>query len=120
MIRPLPGYTPQIDPAEYGRFVSAIGRRYSGVNEGLPRGLRWEYFMTFNSFGSCLNLQNVVFGEGDDYDAWVAKARSTLVRYPSEADVFELFKAGLLGTKGHPMTRCVPNGRVLKLIRTIR
>ncbi|MEA2483790.1 MAG: polysaccharide biosynthesis protein PslG [Thermoleophilaceae bacterium] len=30
------------DPAEYGKFVTAIGRRYSGVNEGLPRVSMWS------------------------------------------------------------------------------
>lgn len=30
------------DPVEYGKFVQAIGRRYSGVNEGLPRVSMWS------------------------------------------------------------------------------
>ena len=30
------------DPAEYGAFVRAIGRRYSGGNEGLPRVSMWS------------------------------------------------------------------------------
>jgi hypothetical protein len=30
------------DPAEYGQFVRAIARRYSGVNEGLPRVSMWS------------------------------------------------------------------------------
>jgi hypothetical protein len=30
------------DPAEFGSFVRAIGRRYSGVNEGLPRVPMWS------------------------------------------------------------------------------
>jgi hypothetical protein len=30
------------DPAEYGSFVRAIGRRYSGVDQGLPRVAMWS------------------------------------------------------------------------------
>jgi hypothetical protein len=30
------------NPAEYGQFVTAIGRRYSGANEGLPRVAMWS------------------------------------------------------------------------------
>jgi hypothetical protein len=30
------------DPAEYQKFVEAIGRRYTGVNEGLPRVSMWS------------------------------------------------------------------------------
>lgn len=30
------------DPAEYGQFAQAIGRRYSGANEGLPRVSMWS------------------------------------------------------------------------------
>jgi hypothetical protein len=30
------------DPAEYGSFVRAIARRYTGVNEGLPRVAMWS------------------------------------------------------------------------------
>lgn len=30
------------DPAEYGAFVTAVGRRYSGANEGLPRVAMWS------------------------------------------------------------------------------
>lgn len=30
------------DPAEYGQFVRAIGRRYAGGNEGLPRVSMWS------------------------------------------------------------------------------
>jgi hypothetical protein len=32
----------KVDPTEYGQFVRAIGRRYSGVNEGLPRVSMWS------------------------------------------------------------------------------
>jgi hypothetical protein len=30
------------DPAEYGKFVTAIARRYAGGNEGLPRVAMWS------------------------------------------------------------------------------
>ena len=30
------------DPAEYGQFMRAVGRRYSGANEGLPRVSEWS------------------------------------------------------------------------------
>ncbi len=32
----------KVDPGAYGQFVQAIGRRYSGVNEGLPRVSMWS------------------------------------------------------------------------------
>jgi hypothetical protein len=87
-------------------------------NPQLPRGMRWEYFMTFNNLAPCLNLQNVVLGPGAEYDAWVAGTRATLVRYPSEAELFTILNAGLLGTRANPAHGCLPSTRTLKLLKS--
>jgi hypothetical protein len=89
------------------------------ANPAIPRGLRWEYFMAFNNIAPCLNLQNVVLGQGPEYDAWVANVRSTLVRYPSEAELFDVLGAGLLGTRADPSRGCMPRPKMLRIIREI-
>jgi hypothetical protein len=39
------------DPAEYGAFVTALGRRYSGSFGGLPRVSRWSFWNEPNQAG---------------------------------------------------------------------
>jgi len=39
------------DPAEYGAFVTALGRRYSGTFAGLPRVSRWSFWNEPNQAG---------------------------------------------------------------------
>jgi hypothetical protein len=63
------------------------------------RGLRWEYFVLLNTIGPCMNAHRVVFGPDDRYASWLETARSHLVRYPSEADVFKVAEGGLIGTR---------------------
>jgi hypothetical protein len=74
-----------------------------GRFEGLPpvvtdtsamRGLRWEHFGTLSALGPCLNLQRAVFGPPSDYAGWVERARTSLVRYEGEQEVFEMMRRG--------------------------
>ncbi|MEO5510787.1 MAG: hypothetical protein ABIV28_08860 [Longimicrobiales bacterium] len=88
------------------------------VNPAAVRGMRWEMFATFNSIASCISLQNVVFGAGDDYDTWLAKTRSTLVRYPSEAAMFDVSKAGFFGGKRAGGGNCISGGRMRALLQS--
>jgi len=63
------------------------------VNDEALRGLRWEYFATFNLLSPCINLHKMVFGPEDTYEEWLDDARETLVRVPGEAPLFDLAKA---------------------------
>jgi len=64
------------------------------------RGLRWEYFILTATLSPCLNLHRMVFGADDDFRAFVERARGSLVRWPAEERLFELARAGYLGTVG--------------------
>ncbi|MFG1691081.1 hypothetical protein ACGF5M_02805, partial [Gemmatimonadota bacterium] len=63
------------------------------------RGLRWEFFVLLNTIGPCMNAHRVVFGPDERYTTWLDSARSQLVRYPSEAEVFGVAQRGLIGTR---------------------
>jgi hypothetical protein len=67
------------------------------------RGLRWEYFATFNMLAPCINLHKMVFGPDDSYDEWRERARATLVRVRGERDLFELAESGVLGSGGQEL-----------------
>lgn len=54
------------------------------------RGLRWEYFATFNMLSPCINVHKMVFGPDESYDEWRLRARDALVRVRGEMDLFEL------------------------------
>jgi hypothetical protein len=71
--------------------------------EGALRGLRWEYFATFNMLAPCINLHKMVFGPDQTYDAWRERARDSLVRVPGERDLFELAESGALGSGGQDL-----------------
>ncbi len=62
------------------------------------RGLRWEYFIGVTTLTPCLNLQRMVFGPDDEYRAFIERAHDSLVRWPSEEGLFQMAKAGWLGT----------------------
>lgn len=64
------------------------------------RGLRWEYFILTATLSPCLNLHRMVFGADDDFQAFVERARRSLVRWPSEERLFEVARAGYLGAVG--------------------
>ncbi len=72
------------------------------------RGLRWEYFATFNMLAPCINLHKMVFGPDETYDEWRQRARDTLVRVPGERDLFELAESGVLGTGGQELEGFLP------------
>jgi len=63
------------------------------------RGLKWELFVLLNTIGPCMNAHRVVFGPDERYTTWLETARSHLVRYPSEAEVFSVAQRGLIGTR---------------------
>ncbi len=58
------------------------------------RGLRWEFFTLTNTLSPCLNLNRIVFGPDVDYERWVEDVRASLVRFPSEAELFDLALRG--------------------------
>lgn len=64
------------------------------------RGTRWDYVGLLNTLGPCMNLRRVVFGPDNDYRNWLRMAEAGLVRYPSEAEMFEVARGGLLGRRG--------------------
>lgn len=68
------------------------------LDPGTVRGLAWESFALMATTAPCMNLNRVVFGPGDDYRAFVSRAREALVRWPSEAGMFELAARGFLGS----------------------
>jgi hypothetical protein len=68
------------------------------LDTGAVRGLRWEYLIGVTTLTPCLNLHRMVFGPDQEYDAFLGRARASLVRFPSEEGLFELARAGWLGT----------------------
>jgi len=75
--------------AEWIRSLPALVTDTSVV-----RGLRWEYFIGVTTLTPCLTLQRMVFGPGDQYQAFLESAHESLVEWPSEEGLFELAKAG--------------------------
>lgn len=65
-------------------------------NEDALRGLRWEYFATFNMLAPCINLHKMVFGADDTYDEWRQRAERTIVRVPGERQLFDLAENSVL------------------------
>lgn len=68
--------------------------------DGVLRGLRWEYFATFNTLAPCLNTHKIVFGPDADYRSWVERARPHLVRFEGEEALYQRARSGWLGTGG--------------------
>jgi hypothetical protein len=63
------------------------------TNDDALRGLRWEYFATFNILAPCINLHKMVFGPEGNYDDWLDDVRTSLVSVPGEAPLFDLAQA---------------------------
>lgn len=63
----------------------------------LVRGLRWEYFINVATMAPCLNMHRMVFGADESYRTFVEQARESLVRWPSDDDVFEIAQYGWVG-----------------------
>ena len=62
------------------------------------RGLRWEYFATFNTLAPCINVHKMVFGPDETYDEWRLRARDSLVRVRGEVDLFRLAEGDAFGS----------------------
>jgi len=67
------------------------------------RGLRCEYFATFNMLAPCINLHKMVFGPDETYDEWRERARDQLVRVDGERELFDLAESGVLGSGGQAL-----------------
>ncbi len=48
----------------------------------MKHGLRWDRSPLVNSIAPCMNLNKVVFGSGNSFDAWIERARESLVVLP--------------------------------------
>lgn len=83
-------------------------------NEEALRGLRWEYFATFNMLAPCINLHKMVFGPDATYDEWRRRAERAIVRVPGEQALFDLAESGVLGTGGLELKGFLP--RFLSLV----
>jgi hypothetical protein len=83
-------------------------------NENARRGLRWEYFATFNMLAPCINLQKMVFKIDDDYDEWRRRAERSIVRVPGKQELFDLAESGALGSGGQNLEGFLP--RFLNLV----
>ena len=73
------------------------------TNSEALRGLRWEYFATFNMLAPCINLHKMVFGPDEAYAEWRSEARDALVRVRGERDLFDLAESGALGAAGQEL-----------------
>jgi hypothetical protein len=76
--------------------------------EDALRGLRWEYYATFNTLAPCINLHKMVFGPDNTYDEWRERVRDTLVRVPGERDLFDLAESGVVGSVGQKLQGFFP------------
>lgn len=61
------------------------------------RGLRWEYFATFNTLAPCINVHKMVFGPDETYGEWRLRVRDSLVRVRGEVELFELAGGNAFG-----------------------
>lgn len=78
------------------------------------RGLRWEYFATFNMLAPCINLQKMVFGPDATYNEWRRRVERAIVRVPGEQELFDLAESGVLGSGGQELHGFLP--RFLSLV----
>lgn len=83
-------------------------------NEDALRGLRWEYFATFNMLAPCINLHKMVFGPDESYAEWRRSAERSIVRTPGEQELFDLAESGVLGSGGQDLRGFLP--RFLSLV----
>lgn len=67
------------------------------VDDEPLRGLRWEYFATFNMLAPCINVHKMVFGPDETYDDWRLDARDALVRVRGEVELFDLAEGSTVG-----------------------
>lgn len=79
-------------PEEYLRGMPAIV-----LDEDAIPGLRWELLGSIATGTPCINLQRMVFGPGEAYETFLSEAREVLIRYPSQAALFDVVSAGYWG-----------------------
>lgn len=72
------------------------------------RGLRWEYFATFNMLAPCINVHKMVFGPDETYDDWRLEARDALVRVRGEVQLFELAEGSTVGGRDRDLEGFLP------------
>ncbi len=58
------------------------------LDDKIARGMRWEFFMMFRTLERCSDLHGLVFGGGRPYEYWLERARQSLVRRPSDEELF--------------------------------
>lgn len=100
------GFRTQSLDESYGHMAEVVS------DSATPAGVRWESFLMVSTFAPCMSLNRIVFGAGEEFDAWRAEARRSLVHSPGEEALFTLSSRGILGTSG-----CLPGWEVLGLIR---
>jgi hypothetical protein len=113
------GRTQEADALDWARQVGKTAARKARAGDtgedvhsllqGIPtlveqsdalRGLRWEYFATFNTLAPCINLHKMVFGPDETYEDWRLAARDSLVRVKGERDLFELAEGSVVSAGG--------------------
>ena len=77
-------------------------------NEEALRGLRWEYFATFNMLAPCINLHKMVFGPNDTYLEWRQRAERSIARFSGEQQLFDLAESGVIGSGGQDLDGFLP------------
>jgi hypothetical protein len=73
------------------------------VDTTMAMGLRWEFLTQVATFASCINLHRMIFGAKEDYAQWLDQARRSLVRRPSDEEMFRFMARGFFGSEG-----CLP------------
>ena len=99
------------NPREVRRTINALVMDSTAL-----RSLRWELFGNL-AFAPCTNVRELVFGPSSEHLDVVARVRESLVRYPSEAALFDLMEDTPNRMAG-PSKKFLPN-RLYRLGRTV-
>ncbi len=78
------------------------------VDDAPLRGLRWEYFATFNMLAPCINVHKMVFGPDESLSEWRLEARDHLVQTRGEVELFELAQGAVGGSPTEEMEGFLP------------
>jgi hypothetical protein len=89
------------------------------LDRAITPGLRWELFTTLTTYVPCLNQHNVLFGPGRDYDEWLVQARDALVQSQADAEIFELARKGIAGSRQGEGALCGAKGVITARRRDI-
>jgi hypothetical protein len=71
--------TPEMSSAEHDAYFRRLIR-----DSTAPPGLRWEMATNFAAFKPCMEINQIVFGPGAEYQALLRDARARLVHTPGE------------------------------------